>query len=91
MLAFDGELTLKQLNVDGELTLSTYDGEIFVGEVISSETHEEYHGIIEVIPQVDNNVVLNTANKIVNDDITVLPIPYYEVSNIDGTTVVIGG
>ena len=51
-----------------------------------------YKGLYKIKPLADYDVILNTKNKILEKDITVLKIPYYETSNtFDGLTVVIGG
>lgn len=68
-----------------------YDGDIFIGRVISTCTHEIYRGQTTVTPLCEESTVLGTESKLVTKNITVLPIPYYEVDNISGTTVVIGG
>lgn len=49
-----------------------------------------YDGEYQVVSDVDEIQVLNTKNKIMKDDVTILAIPYWEVSNDTGTTCVIG-
>lgn len=52
---------------------------------------ENYEGIYEVIPKVKENTILETKNKWMKEDVTILEIPAYEVSNIaGGTTLTIG-
>lgn len=54
--------------------------------------YELYTGPYEVTPKVNTAQVLQTTNKILKDDVRVLEIPYYEVSNeYNGTTIIIGG
>lgn len=56
------------------------------GEIIPT-----YEGEYEVIPRVDEPVVLHTKAKRMNDDVTVKKIPQYEVSNAaGGKTLTIG-
>ena len=56
------------------------------------KTGQQYKGLYEIKPLADYDVILKTKNKILEKDITVLKIPYYETSNtFDGLTVVIGG
>ena len=50
---------------------------------------EMYNGEYTVTPSAHNNIVLETKHKTMRDDVTVLEIPYYETSNILGTTVYI--
>ena len=49
-----------------------------------------YDGDYIVTPKANEEVVLETSNKLLTDDITVLEIPYYETSNVSGYTVYIG-
>ena len=57
--------------------------------MIASSDVEIYDGPYEVIPKV-NSQALSTAGKMMNDDVTVLEVPYYEVSNqFGGNTVYI--
>ena len=51
----------------------------------------KYDGETTVTPKVENETVLPTRDKIVKDDITVLKIPQFEVSNTSGGyTLIIG-
>lgn len=53
---------------------------------------ESYSGAYDVTPKVDQSVVLNTKNKVLAKDVTVLKIPQFEVSNeAGGKTFIIGG
>lgn len=46
-----------------------------------------YEGPYEVTPRAYNEVVLETMNKIMEADVTVHRVPYYETSNLfDGKT-----
>lgn len=49
-----------------------------------------YQGETEIEPKTIPQT-LETKNKSVLSDINVLKIPYFETSNIKGTTVIIGG
>ena len=50
-----------------------------------------YTGEYVVTPIPFNDQVLETKEKLMADDVTVLAIPYYETSNTSGITVYIGG
>lgn len=50
-----------------------------------------YEGPYSIKPLPDEAQVLNTKNKTMTDDLTVLEIPYWETSNTYGKTVIIGG
>ena len=59
--------------------------------IVNKNVGDIYDGETVVIPAAFRQQVLNTQNKLVLDDITVMEIPYTEVSNLSGgTTVSIG-
>lgn len=49
---------------------------------------EEYDGEYTVVPKTHEQE-LDTKNKLMKDNVTVKKIPYHEVSNDTGTTVII--
>ena len=51
----------------------------------------EYDGSYEITPLAYEAQTLDTENKTMTADLTVLEIPIYEVSNEYGTTINIGG
>lgn len=52
--------------------------------------HETYGGVYEVIPSTEKQV-LPTAQTVMEDDVTIQEIPYYETTNESGGyTVIIG-
>lgn len=52
--------------------------------------YEDYSGPYAVTPKVESQS-LSTADKHMAHDVTIELIPYYEVSNQNGKTVIIGG
>lgn len=60
----------------------------WMGQIYETGEGDPYLGPYEVTPQVYEQT-LETKNKSMRDDVTVYEIPYAEVSNIYGTTVVI--
>lgn len=50
---------------------------------------EIYDGEYTVTPQAHEEQILQTKNKRMTDDVTVLRVPYFETSNIYGNTVFI--
>lgn len=50
-----------------------------------------YEGEYIVTPKAFEETILETRNKLMADDVTVLEIPYWETSNPDGKTVYIAG
>lgn len=61
----------------------------FCIEEYSSVTYPDYPGPYYVTPKVDPQL-LPTYNRRMTDDVTVWGIPYTEVSNLEGITVIIG-
>jgi len=59
--------------------------------IISGETYDVYRGEYVVTPKKDQQTILETKEKLMADDVTVLKIPYYETSNESGLTVYIAG
>ena len=60
------------------------------GIISAIEPVESYKGDYTITPKVDSQT-MRTKNKKMEDNITVLAIPYYETSNLTGKTVYIGG
>lgn len=52
---------------------------------------EVYDGEYIVTPKPFIEQTLETREKLMADDVTVLAIPYYETSNVSGITIYIGG
>jgi hypothetical protein len=60
------------------------------GELALPVGYRDYDGPYNVIPKVVSQE-LDTADKHLSKDVTVEAIPYYEVSNQTGKTIIIGG
>ena len=60
------------------------------GIISAIEPVESYNGDYTITPKIDSQT-MRTKNKKMEDNITVLAIPYYETSNLTGKTVYIGG
>ena len=60
-------------------------GELTAGRIYHDNV--PYEGEYLVIPLPDADVVLETNGKYMEDDVTVVQIPYYETSNVSGMTV----
>lgn len=84
-IVLDGELSL-DVAIDGDMDLDlALDGEFGVlTEVIRSD-YPYYTGETSVTPKTTAQT-LETAEKIVMDNIVVLSVPYYETSNTSGET-----
>lgn len=81
----DAAIPLSIMQAD-EITLTAENG---VG--LTQSQGVAYTGTYEVTPS-GKKTVLRTAQKTMRNDVTVHPIPYYEVSNTaGGNTVYIGG
>lgn len=71
-----GKINLKE-NLKGTIT-------------VPSEHYEHYEGKYTVTPKTISQT-LHTANLVMDDNVTVLEIPYFETANETGDTVYIGG
>lgn len=90
--------------LDGEVsgdvsTVQSLEGEVFSTLPISGSVSPGsiaprvplYDGVYQVIPLPELDIILETANKRMLDDVVVKEIPYYQVSNqAGGYTVTIG-
>ena len=86
MRDLDGDITQK-LNIDGTASMSlTIDGEI--SAAYGKAGYEAYTGEYEVTPSTQEQT-LQTSGKLMTDNVTIFEIPYYETSNVTGTTVYI--
>lgn len=70
-------------------TLSNLSTIVGVIQSFSELVPIPYEGEYNVIPKAHENVVLETKDKLMDDDVTVLKVPYYETSNLTGETVYI--
>lgn len=82
-------------SISGESTLSgTISGESTLSGTLSVATgnnYDVYTGDYEVIPKVEDEQILETAHKLLTDNILVAKVPYFETSNdSNGKTAYIG-
>ncbi|MBS6180588.1 MAG: hypothetical protein KH921_07345 [Erysipelotrichaceae bacterium] len=76
-----------ECTLSGELSCN--DG--LVGKLSVTSEYDAYTGNYQVIPHAFNAQTLNTANRLLKEDIIVAAIPYWETSNdSDGLTAYIG-
>lgn len=75
---------------EGVLSGSIVSEGILRGSLSMPVGYEDYTGPYVVTPKIVSQS-LNTADKHLSEDVTIEPIPYYEVSNQNGKTVIIGG
>lgn len=78
------------MEIEIELEESVNEIEIEITEGGGSQL-PFYNGDYVVSPKVKENVLLETKNKSMKDNVTVLEVPYMEVHNEKGTTLTIGG
>lgn len=86
------DVTVSGLNTQIDVTLGTQPENINVdiGEFTIIDPAPSYEGSYEVTPKVVEQT-LPTTGRSLWQDVTVHEIPYYETSNVSGTTVYIGG
>lgn len=71
------------------LTGSIHTSDNLIGTISIAEGYGHYAGDYEVSPDAYTSVTLNTSGKLMDTDVKVLKVPYWETSNIDGKTVYI--
>lgn len=83
-----------QVSVDPTVPLgvSTVNVPLAIGTATAIQIigGEHYDGVYEVTPLADFEIILPTQGKILDEDVVVNKIPYYETSNESGITVYIG-
>ena len=88
----DGEITgsiQSVLNLTGNLSNTlTLSGKLSPSSI---PLYPMYDGVYEVTPLPELDIILNTKKKLLNDDVVVNSIPYFEATNDSGGyTVTIG-
>ena len=61
-----------------------------VQRVPLEDNYKKYDGEYDITPLAYQQQELETKNKILEENVTVREVPFYEVSNTEGTTVYIG-
>lgn len=79
-----------KIRSEGTLSGSVVSEGTLGGSLLMPVGYEDYTGPYEVTPKVESQS-LNTADKRMAHDVAIKPIPYYEVSNQNGKTIIIGG
>lgn len=79
-----------EITSEGTIAGSIASEGVLKGSLSIPIGYEDYAGPYNVVPKVDSQS-LNTADKHLIRDVTIEPIPYYEVSNQNGKTIIIGG
>lgn len=78
--------TISTLSISGVLTnQSSIVGTLSVG----SSAYTSYEGAYDIVPKITNQE-LATRNKVMNDNVRISEIPYFETSNEYGDTIYIG-
>lgn len=92
MTATEFDVTFTDMNSKFDMSFSgdsTFNADF--GEVHEVGKFDVYEGEYNFTPIAEENIVVPTAKKYLEDDIVVKPIPYAAVSNLaDGLTVTIG-
>lgn len=60
-----------------------------IGAEYAVVTAETYDGSYEVIPKANQSQTLETANKLMEEDVLIFEVPYFQTSNEYGDTVYI--
>lgn len=83
-------ITDKGVKTDAKDTFSTMAHNIGEIQTSGGGDYEFYEGSYNFVPKVSEQL-METKDKAMKDNVTVAGIPFHEVSNETGTTVVIGG
>lgn len=75
---------------DELLTGKIKSDDVLSGKMSMPVGYKEYSGEYLVIPKVSSQI-LPTSDKHLSKDVVIDQIPYYEVSNQNGKTIIIGG
>lgn len=87
-VVIEGQVSLS-VPIDGYSSLNTtIDGQGNAIFVTKASDADYYDGDYVITPRVDEQI-LQTREKLMADNVTVKEIPYYETSNINGTTIYI--
>lgn len=88
-ICFDQNL-IGRIGFDELLAGKIKSDNVLSGKMSMPVGYKEYLDEYRVIPKVSSQI-LPTSDKHLSKDVIVDPIPYYEVSNQNGKTIIIGG
>lgn len=85
----NGELATQEI-ITGLISSSEEYGFVITGtlDIVPSFSNEIYDGVYVVTPKINIDQILETKDKIMENDVTVLKIPLWETSNESGGTTV---
>lgn len=95
-------LTIEPILLDVDVSVEEYELEyseeaalevdLATAIIVTNVEGEHYQGAYIVTPKKDEQTILVTKDKVMDDNVTVLEIPYQAVSNlVGGKTAIIGG
>lgn len=88
MITVPMKVAVSQVEIPMSVSHSNVEIEMSVSAEFSIAGADEYEGAYSVTPLVSEQT-LETANKLMREDVLVLGVPYYETSNLTGETVYI--
>lgn len=87
-MVYEYQFELAQNDETYNITLEEEIYNFSMAETIQLVHGESYDGDYTVTPKMFEGTVLPTKDKTMTDDVTVLEVPFYEVSNASGGTTV---
>lgn len=94
---YSGEISKNQIDSlratlipNKTLTASLNSTTRIYGAVHLLDGYDSYNGSYEVTPKLTEQII-DVSDKKMDEDMIIKPIPFYEVSNEKGMTVIIGG
>lgn len=88
-LILEDEIELCEIELEEELKLEELELDVIIEGSISPD-YDMYKGSYNITPLAYNKQELETKNKIMEKNLIVKEVPFFEVSNTEGTTVYIG-
>lgn len=95
-------LTIEPILVEAEVSVEEYELEVLeesafdvdldTAIIVNNIEGDHYQGAYIVTPKAAEQTILATRNKVMDNNVTVLEIPYSAVANLSGgKTAIIGG
>lgn len=83
------EIELEELILEDEIEIQELELDVIIEGTINPDI-DTYKGSYNIIPLAYKKQELETKNKLMEKNLIVKEVPFYEVSNQEGTTVYIG-
>lgn len=89
MITVPMTVSISNQNIDMTITQNNINVPVGIGAKYVVDEAKSYEGPYNVTPKPFNSIILETNGLLMNDDVTIQKIPYYDTSNLYGTTIFI--